>query len=162
MTAPTSTDLVTVEPPTNVNTEPTAATITTQPNHLDSGDMVISPPSPSHFLPSGDRDPSSPSLLPFSFSTDPVLMIAPDMPTDPELGCQIPDDRSTPTPVAASAQPLLSTAGKGTLKHDGACEDFVDDAIIAYWEAIPGGGKWAEMIKSYLTLTQRPPAKGVS
>jgi hypothetical protein len=170
MDVPTSTNPATAGPPANANTEPAAAAILIQSPkgatlvqlpHPDSGNTAIYPPSP-YSNPSGDRDPSPPSPLMLPLSMDPVPMISADTAIDPEPGCQTSNDRSTPTPVAALARPLLSTAGNCAFKLDGAREDSMSETIVAYWETVPGGGRWVEMVRSYLALTQHLPVKGVS
>jgi len=157
MSTPASTNPAIVEPTvTEIATQSPPGGTLIQPLHPDPGDTGISPTSPPHSPPSGDRDPSPP--LP----TDLAPTTAEDMAIDPELDRLFPNNRSTPTPAAALAQPLLSTAGRGAFEPDGTCEDFINEAVVAYWEVVPGGVKWIEMVRSYLTLTQRLPAKGVS
>lgn len=165
MNTPAPTNPVIIETPADANNEPAVTTIATQsppggtliqPPHPDPSNTVISPTPLLYSLPPGDCDPSPP------LSTDPTPVITDEMAIDPELDRLFPNNGSTPTPVAALAPPLLSTAGKGIFKPGGACEGFINEAVIAYWEVVPGGGKWVEMVKSYLTLTQRLPAKGVS
>ena len=82
--------------------------------------------------------------------------------TDREPDFRIPDNGNTPAPDAAPTQPWLSTAGRGTFNPDGVDEDFICKAVIAYWEIVPGGQKWVEMIESYLGLAKCSLAKGVS
>ena len=58
--------------------------------------------------------------------------------------------------------PLLATAENNTFDCDGIHKDFINKAVVTYWETVPGGGRWIEMIQSYLTLLRLPQAKGVS
>ena len=69
-----------------------------------------------------------------------------------------------PSPTAGSGAvcPLLTTAENNTFDCDGIHEDFINKAVVTYWEAVPGGGRWIEMIHSYLTLLRLPQVKGVS
>ena len=39
---------------------------------------------------------------------------------------------------------------------------FISEDIRVYWESVPGGGGWVEMVKSYLILERITPMKGVS
>jgi len=88
--------------------------------------MGISPASLLYSPPPGACNPSPP------LSTDLAPIIADDMAIDPELDCLFPNNRSTPTPVAALAQPLLLATGKGTFEPSGTHEDFINEAVVAY------------------------------
>ena len=54
------------------------------------------------------------------------------------------------------------SAGDGVFNLTADCGDFVSEDICAYWESVPGGEKWVEMVKGYLALEAIPSTKGVS
>ena len=59
-------------------------------------------------------------------------------------------------------QPLLASAGGSALDPTGVHGDFISKDTCAYWESVPGGEKWIEMVKSYLALEAMAPTKAVS
>ena len=74
----------------------------------------------------------------------------------------VPSRSNTPTPGTTFTQPLLASAGSGTFDLTDVRGDFISEEICAYWELVPGGEEWIEMVKSYLMLETIAPGKGVS
>ena len=88
----------------------------------------------------------NPSVLPSSNTLSPGTMPSPG---------------TTLSPGAAPTQPPLPSAGNGAFDLTGIPGDFIPESIRTYWESVPGGEKWVEMVKSYLTLQTMPPSKDV-
>ena len=105
---------------------------------------VPPPPSPPANVPEDDTECPAPPQSP---TADPLLAFDPG---------EAPNNTSDVTFL------LLATGGKNAFKLDDTCEDLVDEDIVAYLEAVPGGVRWIEMIQSYRTLAQLPPTKEVS
>ena len=102
------------------------------------------PPSPPANIPEDDTECPAPPQSP---TADPLLAF---------------DPSEAPNNTSDVTFPLLATGGKNAFKLDDTCEDLVDEDIVAYLEAVPGGVRWIEMIQSYRTLAQLPPTKEVS
>lgn len=80
-----------------------------------------------------------------------------------------PGDVADPVPATAgnnapnfdTIRPILAAAGNNAFDINGILEDFMDEAIVSYLAAVPGGGRWAEVVQSYLVLVRLSPAKEV-
>ena len=157
------------QPPANAPAETsTDLTTTGSPNEATAANATAFPPSPSPCtgLPEDNDESPIPPALPIADALPDLhtgstlndtgelapVLIHPSLPT---AGDGILDPNN-------AVRPLLATAGKNAFNFDSIREDFIDEAVIAYWEAVPGGGKWVEMVQSYLALSRLPPAKGVS
>ena len=85
-----------------------------------------------------------------------------DLDSNPPPNSFPPTHPNTPTPGTTFTQPLLTSGGNGAFNMISDCGDFISEGICAHWESVPGGEKWVEMVKSYLTLEAMPSVKGVS
>ena len=130
------------------------------PDEAVAATVTPAPPSPS---PRAARDPSkdptslSPPLSPIALPDCALDDTTEPAPTTPA---------SLPFPTAGNLfsegfadSPVLGTTGGNAFDINGICEDFVNEAVIAYLEAVPGGGTWVEMIRSYLALARLPRVK---
>ena len=72
-----------------------------------------------------------------------------------------PHSDNVQTPRTTLTQLPLPSAGDSPFDLTGVLGDFISESIRAYWESVPGGVKWVEMVKSYLELQTLPPSKGV-
>lgn len=114
---------------------------------------------------SGSRSETpSPSQTPPSFHDDvdndppPALL----SPIHPQTESPVPSRSGTPTPGTILAPPLLVCAKSGTFDSASVHGDFISKDTCAYWESVPGGAKWIELVKNYLKLEAIPPIKSVS
>lgn len=89
------------------------------------------------------------SLSPFSDDRSPSPSHTPSIPNPPTSGI-------TPT------RSLLTNAGDDPFDLTGDRCDFISEATCAYWQSVPGGGKWVAMVKRYLILEGMARTKGVS
>jgi hypothetical protein len=106
----------------------------------------------------------SPSQTPPSFHDEAGNNPPPALP--PPIHSQtespIPPRSSTPTPGAVLAPPLLVCAESGAFDLTGVHGGFISKDTRIYWESVPGGARWVELVKSYLKLETIPLVKGVS
>ena len=89
---------------------------------------VLPPPSPPANVPERDTECPAPPPSP---TADPLLAFDPG---------EAPNDTSDIT------FPLLATGRNNAFKLDDTCNDLIDEDIVAYLEAVPGGVGWIEMI----------------
>ena len=69
---------------------------------------------------------------------------------------------NVPTSVTTLTYPPLTSAGNGAFSLTGVLGDFISERTRMYWESVPGGEKWATMVKSYLILQTILPSNDVS
>ena len=106
---------------------------------------------------------------PSSPTADPLADLDPGE-TPNETGESTPPPVLLASPTAANGnfdsngaiRPILVTAGKNVFNFDGTSENFINEAVLTYWEAVPGGERWIEMMCSYRALVRLPRAKWVS
>ena len=143
-----------------MNPPPPAASSVSNPQHLGS---PASPPPVAgttnhtpHTNPGGapGTPPRTPSPLPGD--------LGPDLPSVPSPPPPSPSRSSTPTPETAPIQPPSPTARNDVYDLTGVRGDFIIEDTRVYWESVPGGEKWVEMVTSYLMLETIAPLKSVS
>lgn len=106
----------------------------------------------------------SPSRTPPSFrdDADSNPPPAPSPPAHSQTESPVPPCSGTPAPGTILAPPLLACAGSGMFDLAGVHGDFISKDTCVYWESVPGGAKWIELVKNYLKLEAISPIKGVS
>ena len=77
-------------------------------------------------------------------------------PTIPSPPCS-----NTPTPKTVPIQQLSPSTRNSTFDLTGVHGDFILEDTRVYWESVPGGKKWVEMVTSYLMLETMAPLKSV-
>lgn len=87
-----------------------------------------------------DPGPPSPRNGPHQFSPDP--------PTQTES-------------AAVSSQPSAAVPIKGAFNIKGVHGGFINKATVQYWNSIPGGEKWVNMVQAYIDLERMPPTNAV-
>ena len=159
-TAAASTDAVADTPP-DVNTDPMNLPPPIVPNISNPqhpGTPVSPPPvagAADHtpYADPGGASPRTPSPLPEDF---------PNPPPTPSPSPLSPSRSNTSTPETIPTQPLLPSARNGAFNLTGVRGDFISEDTREYWESVPGGDKWVEMVTSYLMLETMVPLKSVS
>ena len=104
----------------------------------------------------GTSETRAPSPLPAEPSPGPPSGLSSPRDTPPPCS-----NASTPSTTTTTACSPLTSAGDGTLSLTGILGDFISQDTLAYWETVPGGGKWVAMVKNYLMLQTMPTSKDV-